>query len=619
MYSYEKTKQDELSFEEGEIILIVSRVEGGWWEGQKLSTGEIGWFPSNYVQDAPDVAPVPSPRNSKDKMPQEDSMARTIFLRDFLRSEMNFYESLHSFVENVVEFLALEENMIVFPSTDHMIAFGRIYDILSFHMRFIGEFEKCLKEKYQNQLIGKLFSDFVESFTDVFSAYCTQYSKAVRVISKYKSDEKFASCLRKAYDNPSAMKAGLFFTNPPIINIMSWLVKPTQRLPKYVKFLQDLIKITSASHPDAAILPGAEVEFNHAFQKIMSIKKLSENREILGDISGRIDGWEGPALEHYGELIMDGSLRIIKGDHKSKERYFFLLDKILVCLQKNAPKPNSARQDFVHYKLVEVIPMNNAAVNLRTLPDNNSAKNVFQINFNEDSRQKSLVLSAVSPELKQKWLHALQRTLENNAHYSFPAIPQDLSSEIKSLPQETLKSLPSSLKRFLSTRVKGKSYKKVVQRSNESIFDAKKDPVPDVPKKAGLHNILATFLPSADRPSSSASKISSTKNSEDSESKNAGVDAKPKRSLSLLSRSNSLRQAFKGFGSNNANTEKDKSKELIKTASGTSVTRGIQNGLQRALTVSATSSKYKDLASKYKRKTPMPTNDKNFIAKGKAF
>jgi hypothetical protein len=49
MYDYVATKNDELSFLEGDIINVTNQVSGGWWEGQKESTGEIGWFPSNYV------------------------------------------------------------------------------------------------------------------------------------------------------------------------------------------------------------------------------------------------------------------------------------------------------------------------------------------------------------------------------------------------------------------------------------------------------------------------------------------------------------------------------------------------------------------------------------------
>ncbi len=49
LYDYEAAKADELTFNEGDIIIVINKVDGGWWEGQKLSDKKTGWFPCNYV------------------------------------------------------------------------------------------------------------------------------------------------------------------------------------------------------------------------------------------------------------------------------------------------------------------------------------------------------------------------------------------------------------------------------------------------------------------------------------------------------------------------------------------------------------------------------------------
>jgi hypothetical protein len=69
LYSYTATNNDELTFQENQIIRIVRMVKGGWWEGEIMidthteSDGKedpmnmsrsrwlhfVGWFPSNYV------------------------------------------------------------------------------------------------------------------------------------------------------------------------------------------------------------------------------------------------------------------------------------------------------------------------------------------------------------------------------------------------------------------------------------------------------------------------------------------------------------------------------------------------------------------------------------------
>lgn len=47
MYTYESTEQGDLSFQQGEVV-VVTRKEGDWWTG--TAGGRTGVFPSNYVK-----------------------------------------------------------------------------------------------------------------------------------------------------------------------------------------------------------------------------------------------------------------------------------------------------------------------------------------------------------------------------------------------------------------------------------------------------------------------------------------------------------------------------------------------------------------------------------------
>jgi len=38
-----------LTFREGDIIIIVQKDPGGWWEGEL--NGKRGWIPANYVKE----------------------------------------------------------------------------------------------------------------------------------------------------------------------------------------------------------------------------------------------------------------------------------------------------------------------------------------------------------------------------------------------------------------------------------------------------------------------------------------------------------------------------------------------------------------------------------------
>ena len=48
IYDYQKDKDDELSFNEGQLIYVTRKNDDGWWEG--VMEGMMGLFPGNYVE-----------------------------------------------------------------------------------------------------------------------------------------------------------------------------------------------------------------------------------------------------------------------------------------------------------------------------------------------------------------------------------------------------------------------------------------------------------------------------------------------------------------------------------------------------------------------------------------
>lgn len=55
MYTYESNEQGDLSFQQGDIV-VVTRKEGDWWTG--MVGGKTGVFPSNYVKPRDSVPEV---------------------------------------------------------------------------------------------------------------------------------------------------------------------------------------------------------------------------------------------------------------------------------------------------------------------------------------------------------------------------------------------------------------------------------------------------------------------------------------------------------------------------------------------------------------------------------
>ncbi|GFO42236.1 cytoplasmic protein nck2 [Plakobranchus ocellatus] len=49
-YFYTAQRPDEISLSKGERIMVIERSSDGWWRGRK-DDGNVGWFPSNYVEE----------------------------------------------------------------------------------------------------------------------------------------------------------------------------------------------------------------------------------------------------------------------------------------------------------------------------------------------------------------------------------------------------------------------------------------------------------------------------------------------------------------------------------------------------------------------------------------
>ncbi|OUM68513.1 hypothetical protein PIROE2DRAFT_65913 [Piromyces sp. E2] len=52
IYAYQASEADELTFNAGDIIYVISKDESGWWTGVKQGEQKKGLFPSNYVQES---------------------------------------------------------------------------------------------------------------------------------------------------------------------------------------------------------------------------------------------------------------------------------------------------------------------------------------------------------------------------------------------------------------------------------------------------------------------------------------------------------------------------------------------------------------------------------------
>jgi len=73
-FPYRASNTDELSFEEGQRIIFKEDVEDGWAKGELESTGDIGLYPTNFVQICEQAAPDPENFKAETKISAEPKL-----------------------------------------------------------------------------------------------------------------------------------------------------------------------------------------------------------------------------------------------------------------------------------------------------------------------------------------------------------------------------------------------------------------------------------------------------------------------------------------------------------------------------------------------------------------
>jgi len=74
LYKYQRQNPDELTFEKGCVINVISKAESDWWTGEL--NGQTGLFPSNYV--------VPLSSVSESDLPSSTATCKLFMLCDLL-------------------------------------------------------------------------------------------------------------------------------------------------------------------------------------------------------------------------------------------------------------------------------------------------------------------------------------------------------------------------------------------------------------------------------------------------------------------------------------------------------------------------------------------------------
>ncbi len=179
-------------------------------------------------------------------------------------SERVYVTSLERLISKFMTPLRLRPDLA--SPQDIMRIFSNIELLYNFHRHFLEELEDKSKPLHQSFL---RMADFLKMYTQ----YINGYDSAMTTLARLGRKKKF----RRFMDEKKE-------------NIMSYLILPIQRIPRYVLLLRELIRSTPSDDPTMAGLEQSLAKVTDIAAYVNEQKRQVESRATLFNLSSRIRG-----------------------------------------------------------------------------------------------------------------------------------------------------------------------------------------------------------------------------------------------------------------------------------------------------------------------------------------
>lgn len=258
------------------------------------------------------------------KMMKKKLVQRKYIIEELIKTEGNFKNSLFSVIEKVIlplkeeKILTKDEEVIIFSNLESIANFSKTFHI-SIYETYNYNYENS-KTKFAGKVLGLL------PFFKLYFEYCHNFSESMNVLGQIrKNNEKFADLLKNIEFSPEF----------DFQDLDSQLIKPIQRLPKYVLLFKDLLKNTELHHPDYQNIEKALKQFqslnNENDKKILQKVKIFELQEKYGS------SLNFSILDSQREFLDEESLILLNDRTTILVLVYFFTDLMLVT-EQNFPE-----------------------------------------------------------------------------------------------------------------------------------------------------------------------------------------------------------------------------------------------------------------------------------------
>ncbi|CAI8009581.1 Rho guanine nucleotide exchange factor 10 [Geodia barretti] len=242
--------------------------------------------------------------------------------------------------------------------------FGPIGDLMAHHELFYTALTQKSMDWGPKQLVGSVFMTFYRREVIAhYVKYVNNFTDAMATLQKnIKRKQKFVTFLEQRYRESKTS-----------LSLQGLLLKPVQRFPQYILFLQDLIKYTPPHHPDRVTLQLALARCETIAEHLNEAKRTKEQQTIVAHLSSRVSQLPFKLSDSPNRclLLQEQVTRLILSPQGSDnlvqhKRSLLLFNNMVMCAALNKKTNGDSRNvgllEDAHYKCKWQSPLDTLSV-----------------------------------------------------------------------------------------------------------------------------------------------------------------------------------------------------------------------------------------------------------------
>jgi hypothetical protein len=265
----------------------------------------------------------------KDSKLSQEQKQRARVLREIVATEHSYVQSLYQCIKFFLFPLRekAKDNRWIMTLEDVNRLFSTVEVIHQFNAEFCQQLDRRMAEWPNVNTFGDIFLQMVPMMK-MYTTYINEYDGATAVWTKFSVKPEFADYitqLRKAAEGR--------------LDLVSMLIQPVQRLPRYEMLLKELLKHTPASHVDYENLVDAIDRIKELNEYVNERKRQTDNRNFILKLQDQIAETPLVLVTPSRMFIKHGELtgNSVKLPKKRKSMVFLFNDLVV---RAKVVKPN---------------------------------------------------------------------------------------------------------------------------------------------------------------------------------------------------------------------------------------------------------------------------------------